>query len=372
MTVIGIAGCTALMLTGFGLKNSISDIVGKQYGSVILYDFNAAVNSHTDFNSSGISEILGRYDVNYLPYYEKYIDAYAEGGSDFIHAYVLSPDCTEGSSDAHRAEFFSLHSRTNSDKSREYYSMTNDGVIVTEKLAKKLGISKGEKIGFTVNDHEKKYFTVTAIAENYVYNYIYILPALFENAFGEAPVFDFCAGILPEKTDPDDAEASNMTAELLDTKTVTSVAFTNHTKEVFDDTISSLNIVVLVLIICAAALAIIVIYNLANVNITERIREVATIKVLGFTDREVTAYIFRESVILTFLGILVGLLLGIWLHAFVVTTAEVEIVMFGRDIRFVSYLLSALLTFGFSMLVNFMMHWRLRAVSMVESLKSAE
>jgi hypothetical protein len=129
---------------------------------------------------------------------------------------------------------------------------------------------------------------------------------------------------------------------------------------------------VAVLIVSAAALAAIVIYNLANVNITERIREVATIKVLGFTDREVTAYIFRESVILTLLGIAVGLVLGIWLHAFVVTTAEVEIVMFGRDIYPLSYVLAALLTFGFSMLVNFLMHWRLKAVSMVESLKSAE
>lgn len=372
MTVIGIAGCTALMLTGFGLKNSISDIVGKQFSEVTLYDFNTSLNSHTDFENSGISAILDKYEVDYLPYYEKYIDAYAEGGSEMIHAYVLSPDCAVGESDARRAEFFSLHSREKNEKKREYYSLQEDGVIITEKLSKKLGVSTGGKIGFTMNDGERKYFTVTAVAENYVYNYIYILPSLLESAFGEAPAFQFCAGLLPEGTPADGEDADALSAELLQAGSVASVSFTSHTRDVFSDAISSLNIVVVVLILCAAALAVIVIYNLANVNITERIREVATIKVLGFTDKEVTAYIFRESVILTVFGILLGLFLGIWLHAFVVTTAEVEIVMFGRDIYAISYVFSALLTFGFSMLVNFLMHWRLKKVSMVDSLKSAE
>ncbi|MFR1517604.1 MAG: ABC transporter permease [Clostridia bacterium] len=371
MTVIGIAGCTALMLTGFGLKNSISDIVGKQFSDVILYDFSAAVNSHTDFEHSGASAVLSKYGAAFLPYYEKYVDAYAGDGSDFIHAYVLSPDCTQ-EADERRATFFSLHSREKSEKDRHYYSLTEDGVIITEKLAKKLGIREGDKIGFAASGGGREYFTVTAIAENYVYNYIYILPSLYEKAFGEAPVFGFFAGLLPEGIAPSGAEAEQMAAELLSLEAVTSVSFTQHTKDAFADAISSLNLVVVVLIVCAALLAVIVIYNLANVNITERIREVATIKVLGFTDREVTAYIFRESVILTLFGIAVGLVLGIWLHAFVVTTAEVEIVMFGRDIALLSYALAALLTFGFSMLVNFLMHWRLQAVSMVESLKSAE
>lgn len=372
MTVIGIAGCTALMLTGFGLKNSISDIVGKQFSEVTLYDFTAAVNSHTDFANSGAAAVLEKYGAEYLPYHQKYIDAYAEDGSDFFHAYVLSPDCAEGESDDLRADFFSLHSREKSKKNRKFYSLTENGVIITEKLAKKLGVEAGDKIGFTVDEGARKYFTVTAVAENYVYNYIYILPSLYEDAFGEAPAFEFCAGLLPEGLDPDDAEAAQMASELLSLGSVTSVSFTHHTKDAFSDAIGSLNIVVVVLIVCAAALAVIVIYNLANVNITERIREVATIKVLGFTDKEVTAYIFRESVILTLFGIVLGLALGVWLHAFVVTTAEVEIVMFGRDISWLSYVLAALLTFGFSMLVNFLMHWRLKAVSMVESLKSAE
>lgn len=372
MTVIGIAGCTALMLTGFGLKNSISDIVGKQFSDVILYDFNAVVHSQTDFENSGASDILQEYGAEYLPYYEKYIDAYAEDGSEFIHAYVLSPDCTEGVSEKRRADFFSLHSREKSEKDREYYSLTQDGVIITEKLSKKLGIKKGDKIGFSGNGGERKYFTVTAIAENYVYNYIYILPSLYEETFGEAPQFGFFAGLLPDDLDPDGAEAEQMASKLLSLGSISSVSFTHHTKDVFADAIGSLNVVVVVLIVCAALLAVIVIYNLANVNITERIREVATIKVLGFTDQEVTAYIFRESVILTLFGIVVGLLLGVWLHAYVITTAEVEIVMFGRDIYWISFVLAALLTFAFSMLVNFLMHWRLKAVSMVESLKSAE
>lgn len=372
MTIIGIAGCTALMLTGFGLKNSISDIVNKQFRDVTLYDFTASVASEAAFEASGAAELLEKHGADYILYSEKYIDAYAEGGNGFVQAYVLSPDCAAGAQDEHRAKFFSLHSREKKEADREYYSLTEDGVVITEKLSKKLGVECGDRIGFTGNEGERKYFTVTGIAENYIYNYIYILPSLYEEAFGEAPVFGFCAGLLPEGAEPDGPEAETLAAELLELGTITSVSFTHHIKDGFSDAIGSLDIVVAVLIVSAAALAAIVIYNLANVNITERIREVATIKVLGFTDREVTAYIFRESVILTLLGIAVGLVLGIWLHAFVVTTAEVEIVMFGRDIYPLSYGLAALLTFGFSMLVNFLMHWRLKAVSMVESLKSAE
>lgn len=377
MTVIGIAGCSALMLTGFGLKDSISDIINKQFGSVVLYDFSASTVSGVDFYSSGADKVLEDYGARYIAYSEKYIDAYAgdtasDNGSTFVNAYVLSPDCEEGESDDMRADFFSLHSREKSESKRVYYSLTNDGVVITEKLASKLGISEGDSIAFTVNDGERKDFTVTAIAENYVYNYIYILPSLYEDAFDEAPVFDRFAGLLADDAAPGSKKAEDMASELLGLGSVTSVSFKHNTEKTFSDAIGSLNIVVVVLIVCAAALAAIVIYNLANINITERIREIATIKVLGFTDHEVTAYIFRESVVLTLLGIAAGLMLGIYLHAYVVTTAEVEIVMFGRDIRWLSYVLAALLTFVFSMLVNFFMHWKLKKVSMVESLKSAE
>ncbi len=370
MTVIGIAGCTALMLTGFGLKNSISDIVEKQFRDVTLYDFTLTLNTHTENAASEAAGLLKAAGIETLPYYQKYIDAYAEGGNTFLHAYVLSPDCREN--DDRFSRFFSLHPREKAVKDRNDYSLTEEGVIITEKLAKKLGIQVGDKIGFAVGSGEKKFFPVTAIAENYVYNYIYILPSLFKTAFGEAPVFGYCAGLLPEGTDLSSPAAEKMTAELLKQEAITSVSLTEHIRNVFSDAISSLNIVVVVLIVCAALLAIIVIYNLANINITERIREIATIKVLGFTDREVTAYIFRESVLLTALGIVFGLVLGIWLHAFVVTTAEVEIVMFGRDISPWSYVFSAVLTFAFSLLVNFLMHWRLKAVSMTDSLKSTE
>lgn len=377
MTVIGIAGCTALMLTGFGLKDSISDIINKQFGSVMLYDFNASTVSGVDFYASGANKVLEDYGSRYIAYSEKYIDAYAgdaasDNGSTFVNAYVLSPDCEEGESDGMRADFFSLHSREKNESKRVYYSLTNEGVVITEKLASKLGISEGDSIAFAVNDGERKDFTVMAIAENYVYNYIYILPSLYADTFGEAPVFNRFAGLLADDASPGSKKAEDMASELLGLGSVTSVSFKQNTEKTFSDAIGSLNIVVVVLIVCAAALAAIVIYNLANINITERIREIATIKVLGFTDREVTAYIFRESAVLTLFGIAAGLVLGIYLHAYVVTTAEVEIVMFGRDIGWLSYVLAALLTFVFSMLVNFFMHWKLKKVSMVESLKSAE
>ncbi len=372
MTVVGIAGCTALMLTGFGLKDSISDIINKQFGTVTLYDFNASVVSGLDYDSSGADGVLSESNVRVMPYHEKYIDAYAAGGDDMIHAYVLCPDSSEGEKDAERADFISLHSRTGSENDRVYYSLTDDAVVITEKLASKLGLKAGDSISFTVNSGERKDFKISAVAENYVYNYIYILPSLYEDTFGEALVFDKFACILPDDVTPGSREAEDIASSLLSLGSVTSVSFKHDTEKTFSDAIGSLNIVVVVLIVCAAALAAIVIYNLANINITERIREIATIKVLGFTDSEVTAYVFRESAVLTLFGIAAGLILGIYLHSFVVTTAEVEIVMFGRDIGALSYVFSALLTFGFSMLVNFLMHWRLKRISMVESLKSAE
>lgn len=371
MTLVGIAGCTALTLAGFGLKNSIADIIEKQFENVMLYDFRISISEKKDFAETNIPDIMNKYGAEYIRYYEKYTDTYSEDGTMY-NAYLLCPDIEENADDDYLSKFFSLHSRERNKKTQIHYPLTKDGVIITEKLSYKLGLNVGDKIGVSSGNGSRKYFTVSAIAENYVYNYIYILPSLYESAFGETPEFTICTGILSDGVSADSNSAKNMASEFLSVDGVTSITFKDNTRASFSDAIKSLNIVVVVLIVCAAALAIIVIYNLANINITERIREIATIKVLGFTDGEVTAYIFRESVVLTVLGIAAGFILGIWLHRFVITTAEVDIVMFGREIYPVSYLFAAMLTFGFSMLVNFAMHNRLKKVSMTDSLKSAE
>lgn len=371
MTIIGIAGCTALTLAGFGLKNSISDIIVKQFDQIMLYDYKVTVtgNASSD-NNSEVFDIAGKYDSKCISYFEKFVDTYNDSG-DVYNAYIICPDISP-ENDSFRQLFFSLHSREKDPDDREYYSLSEDSVIITEKLSSKLNLKTGDSISFSISDGGRKDFKISAIAENYAYNYVYILPSLFEAEFGYIPDYTFCAGILPDGTPYNSAEAEAMAAEMLNLDGVMSVSFKEHTKAAFTDAIESLNIVVVVLIICAAALAIIVIYNLANINITERIREIATIKVLGFTDTEVTSYVFRESVLLTIMGILVGFVLGIQLHKFVIITAEVEMVMFGRDIYNVSYLFAALLTLGFSLAVNFAMHKRLKNVSMTESLKSTE
>jgi len=210
---------------------------------------------------------------------------------------------------------------------------------------------------------------VSGICENYIYHYIYVSPSLYENVFGEEPPYNGFLGILTEEGIEN---RDDIFSEILKINNFTSVGSTVDLRSSFADSISSLNYVVLVLILCAALLAFIVLYNLTNVNVTERIRELATLKVLGLYDKEITSYIYRETIVLTSIGILFGMVLGIFLHSFVITTSEISFVMFGRTIKPLSYLFSALLTVIFSAIVNLFIHYRLKKIDMIDSLKSGE
>ncbi len=254
--------------------------------------------------------------------------------------------------------------------SKEAYSISEDGLIITEKLAKELDVTKGDKISIQVDDFKKIDVNITAVTENYIQNYIYMTPKLYEDVFGKK--IDYNQYLMKHQYSDTAKEEGLFSQILKENKDVLSISSIRALQQRIDDMLQSLNIVVYVLIICAGMLAFIVLYNLSNININERKRELASLKVLGFYDKEVNSYVMRETILLTLIGILFGTILGIVLHRFVIVTCEVEGMMFGRLIKTTSFLISGLLTLMFSFMISFVMYFKLKKINMIESLKSVE
>lgn len=361
MTVIGIAGCTALSLTGFGLKDSIGDIIDLQYKSIYKYSGYIAYDADiSDEDLDGIYSDFYDYDPDTVMTRAliKQYTLTADGNT--VQAYVT---CVED------AEIFEqlidMHERVSGDK-----LTLSDGIIATEKLGRLLGVSKGETAEIRINDSEKRTFEISGLTEHYVGNYLYMTAEQYEQIFGVSPEYNiiyFDNGITE-----DSGEQNAFSERILKNDAVLSVMMNASTSSTFSDTIKIMDLVVAVLIISAGALAFVVLYNLTNINITERIREIATLKVLGFYDREVSSYVFRENIILSVMGAVVGLGLGTVLCLFIIQTAEIDEVMFGRNIHFPSFLWAFLVTVAFSLIVNLIMTKSLKKISMVESLKSVE
>ena len=362
MTVVGIAGCTALLLTGFGLQDSISDIVNLQFGEVLQYNLTiTAKDSEKMKEDPAVQELLddtGTVD-RYLRIAQEGGDASANGQS--LDVYLFVPEEPDRLS-----QFVTLQDR----KSKVPAELEEDAVLLTEKAAERLGVAVGDTITVQRNDdHRQAEFTVGGVVENYVQNYIYLSPALYEEGYHTQPEMNQTIAVVP---DGSQENRDRITSAFLESDQVQAVSFTDDIKASFQNTIKSIDFIVIVLIVSAGLLAFVVLYNLTNINITERQKEIATIKVLGFYDKEVSAYIYRETGILTLIGTAIGLIFGIFLHAFVVKTAEVDMVMFGREIKWLSYVFSALLTIFFSIIVNLVMYRKLKKISMVESMKSTE
>jgi putative ABC transport system permease protein len=377
MTVAGIAGCSALLLTGFALKDSVNDVLKKQYGDIYAYNISVGVDPET-FSSgqAGTGATLARAldpagtISNALPVRTATVrvtPTSGTGNGETIEGFIRTP------SDPSRLnDFVKLRSRTTGTA----LSLGDSGVIVTEKAAMNLGIGVGDRIRIEPIDilgnasaGSAKTFEVTGIAEQYVGNFIYVSPGLYAQSFGEQPEYN---EILATASASTPAERAELSRSALEQEGVTTVRFNSDITASFGKMLESLDFVVLVLIVSAGALAFIVLYNLTNVNITERRRELATIKVLGFYESEVNAYIYRETTLLTVLGCVIGLGLGVVLEAVVIRTVEVDLVMFGRTIYATSYLYAAALTLAFAVIVNLAMRPRLRRIDMVESLKSVE
>ena len=357
MTVIGIAGCTALLVTGFGLRDSIRDIVHKQYGEICTYNLSIGLKEGEEAGEA-VQGLLADSQVT-AHLYVNQESMTARNGKANQSVTVLVPE-----EDDRLAEFITLRQRRNG----AALSLEPGGALLSEKLSETLGLSVGE--AFTLDDGagQRVEIPVTGITENYLNNYVYLPRGDYARAFGEAGFNT----ILVKVADPTEADRDRIAACLLASDSVNSASFTSELSDSFDDIIENIDYIVVVLLLSAALLAFIVLYNLININITERQKEIATIKVLGFYDREVAAYVYRETGILSLIGTLLGLLFGVFLHAFVVKTAEVDIVMFGRSISWLSFLLSAALTLLFTLLVSLVMYRKLKRIDMVESMKAGE
>lgn len=362
MTIVGIAGCTALTLTGFALKDAISDIINKQYGELVFYDGILAYDSVDQGDTDNIISIIENNNCSSTKYYQKKITVASDSGR--ADAYLVVPENKE-----EFLEFYLFRNRADHTQ-REFY---DDRVIIDEKLSYLLGIWENDDIVMYREETNPKTVNVSACVENYPNHYVYMSKEMYTELFGEAPEYNIMAfGGREENILSDEASQDAFAEQLLATNAVLSVNFKEDMVVTMSTMLDALNSVVLILIISAGALAFVVLYNLTNINITERIREIATLKVMGFFDKEVDSYIFRENIILTLMGIAVGLFGGTFLARFIIQTAEIDLVMFGREISVMSYVYSALITLVFSIVVVIYMHGHLKKVDMIEALKSVE
>lgn len=364
MTIVGIAGCTALVLTGFGVYDSVNDILQKQFGEISNYTgITAYDNTVTDEQTAKIEKMLERYDCEGNRIYQKQITVY--NGKKSTEAYIFG-----GADNETIAQFVTVKDR----RTGEQYTVTDDGVIISEKLASLLGgIKKGDTVTIALSETKRVTATVTEICENYAHHYVYITEKLYKELSGEEGLPYNCFFFNSEDGDDmTESDRDELAQELMKIDGVMGVSFKTSVAGTFSSMLKSLLFVIVVLIVSAGALAFIVLYNLTNININERIREIASLKVLGFYDKEVSMYVFRETVILTLIGTVAGMIFGRFLVDFVVKTAEIDMVMFGRTVHPMSFVFSGLITICFAVIVMLFMHRRLMKVNMVEALKSVE
>ena len=356
MTVFGIAGCTALIFTGFGLRNSISDIAPNQFEKIQKY--NMYIQLSADAYNGEAGEIIDEATTSAIPVQMSAIDVVANGKTWGATITVpLEPDLFGGMID--------LHTRV----TQRSISLDDGCVVMTEKIMTKLKLKEGDTAVLRNSDHREVTVTVGPPAENYVNHYVYLTPTLYRSLYGEDAKITSVMGIM-EDMSAENTEA--LSQNLLKIDGVTATVFNTVTRESFDGMISTLDMVVWVLLVSAAALAFVVLMSLTNINIDERRRELATLRVLGFYNNETAMYLYRENLILTVIGIASGLVFGLFLCNFVITTAEIDMAMFGRHMHFTTYLLSAVFTMVFATIVNLLTIGIVSKIDMVESMKSIE
>lgn len=347
MTIIGIAGCTGLILAGFGLKDCIVKMVPHQYEEIFSYQAKIALNEEkTNETINKIKENKKIKDI--LEVQEEAVTIDNKDTNQSV-TLVIPKEDTDG--------FIKLQDR----KTNEHYNL-NNGIIITEKLANLLEVEENDVLKFTGTDkYEKK---IAHITENYLFHYIYLPKSEYQE--------DKYNTVLVKTKNMTEKEEKEFASKLKEIPGVSSITFTSSTRHIFDDTMDNFAYVSLILIVSAGALAFVVLYNLSSVNISERRRELATIKVLGFYDKEVYQYINRENTILTLIGILLGLGIGNILTMYIIKTCEIDMLMFDPTIALASYIYAILITAAFAILVNVILYFSLKKIDMIESLKSVE
>lgn len=358
MTVIGIGGCTALIIAGFGLRSSLLFTMSRQYDDLFHYSGQVALSDNVlDDERQAVEDFLAGDDriVNYVPCAASSATVTTSGYSTTAYIEVMEADEI-----GKVVDLFDY-------KSGDPITMGDEGVYIDQKLSELLDVSVGDT--FFLDGDERGDVTVAGIYEHYTGHFVYMTPGYYENALhadGEpnAYLLNFTS---------DDTDTCNAIFEkLLSLSGVATTSRMRDTQDTYMHSMERVDFVVVIIILAAAALAMVVLFNLSNINITERQRELATIKLLGFYDNEVSAYVYRENIVLTVFGILMGCFMGHWLHIYLVRSTEIDLMMFGRQTEWTAYVYAAILTMLFSVAVNILAHFRMKKIDMVESLKSAE
>ena len=363
MTIIGVCGCTSLIVAGFGLRDAIADMVPKQFGEIDKYDISITLKEEKYGNDlENLEESLKENEK-----IESTLGANIQSVKVIEDDNIQSIQLIVPEDVSKLEEFISLRGRKNKEVK---YILDSTGVIVSEKLANLLDIKKGDTIFLENADGIRKEVQVSNITENYIMHYIYMSPELYNNIFNTRIESNV---ILVKTVDMTEKEENDLGKILLkDSKDISGVSFTSTSHNMFETVMENMQIVVWILIIAAGLLAFVVLYNLLNANISERIRELATIKVLGFYDKEVYSYIARETIILTIIGIIVGLVGGYFLTMYILKTCELDITMFNPEVKLLSYIFGILITIFFAIIVNIVTYFSLKKIDMIESLKSVE
>lgn len=376
MTIVGIAGCTALLFAGLGMYNSVRAIMINQYGDngISRYDMQIVFDDpQASAQDSVISSVArdNRLDSILLTSMTSLVGG-SEQSSDTLDVYVLVPENT--------ALFPTMVNLVNAN-GNDAVTLSDSGAVITKKFADTARVSVGDTVTLQTADGNVYSAPVSAIVENYTFDYVYMTPTVYQSVFGSVPAYHYAMATLSDAVAQADAAAASgdtvsakaqLAADLMDKVGVTAVAYTSDTVSTFEEVIQAMSIVVALLIVAAAVLEMVVLYNLANVNINERLREIATLKVVGFYDKEVSSYIYRENMILTVLGALIGLLLGVILHQLMLHYIVIDSVTYGASAGVFSYIIALVSTLVFSLAVNLILHRKLKKVSMVESFKSME
>lgn len=358
MMVIGISGCTALLVMGFGVRDSVVAVADQQYEEIQLYDIGVTLKDGKmpgEADLKSLDSVLEKENAAGMYAMEKTIDLVTDKGTKSIHMVAVENPDEVG-------DFISLHT-----KKQEPIAYPKEGeAVLSKKVAETYAVKKGDTILLRDSDNNEMHLKVTGICENHIYNYVYIAPESYEKQIGDVAFKNVYVRL------PDASDIHEVSAALMKADGVTAVTVNSDMLSRISQMMSCMNYIVIVIIICAGALAFIVLYNLNNINITERVREIATIKVLGFYPKETASYVFRENMVLTAIGCGLGLILGKWFHCFVMGEIQIDMVSFNVQINAVSYLFSVLLTMGFAWIVNCMMTGKLERINMAESLKSID
>ncbi len=354
MTIIGISGCTALLLTGFGIKDSISSLLDKQFKEIQIYDALAFFKENQAETSEEISSVLAQEGLTNEIYTN--IESYTfKASNKTLDVYVMAFQDV-----SNIYNYLHLYDLEGNELNLDDY-----GVIVTEKMAELLGIEKGDTFQIRNSNNELFILKVSGVCQNYVNNYVYMNETYYEKVFKDAT---YNAVMLNFEDD----SAEEVGNSLLSSNYFNSIQYTKDNMSIFEDIIDGMNDIVYLIIGFSTFLAITVLYNLTTINISERKREIASLKVLGFHDSEVSTYVYRETVILTIIGIAIGIVLGLSLNLFVLTVAETDEILFVKDVHFLSYIYTFVIMILFTLLVQFVTYFILKKINMIDSLKSVE